>query len=153
MRSKGIIVAIIVFVSIPFIFTCSEEKTASIEGNEDIVAVLQKIPQCYENPDTAMQIYADDAMLKRQDPTTGKMVELSGPMAIGEYRKERGKAYRSVGISISSIEEEDDKAHVEYSIITQLIKGEPLEWKLRCSADMVKQGQTWKIQKETVQAF
>jgi hypothetical protein len=40
MRSRGIIATIIVFVSIPFIFTCSEEKTASIEGHEDIVAVL-----------------------------------------------------------------------------------------------------------------
>jgi hypothetical protein len=123
------------------------------EIDKDIVTVLQKIPQCYDNPNTAMEIYADDAMLKRQDPTTGKMVEHSGPMEIGEYRKERGKAYRSIRISISSIEEESDKAHVEYSIITQLVKGEPLEWKLSCSADMVKQGQTWKIKKETVQAF
>ena len=44
---------------------------------------LQKLPNCYENPKTVMEIYAEDAVLNRQDSTTGqwnefKKVWLSG---------------------------------------------------------------------------
>ncbi len=44
---------------------------------------LQKLPDCYENPKTVMEIYAEDAVLNRQDSTTGqwnefKKVWLSG---------------------------------------------------------------------------
>jgi len=152
MKRIRIIAAMMVFVGMALISACGEEKTTSLEGHEDIVAVLQKIPQCYDNPKTAMEIYADDAILMRQDPATGQMLKLTGPKEIGEYRGERGKNYGEVRVSISSIEEEADKAHVEYSIIVQLGRGEPVDYSLSCSAEMVKKGQTWKIKKEITKA-
>ena len=47
MRLVRIIATMMVFASMVFIASCGEEKTASLEGHEDIVAVIQKIPQCY----------------------------------------------------------------------------------------------------------
>ena len=153
MRLRRLIAAIMVLAGMVLISACGDSKTTSLEGHEDIVAVLQKIPQCYDNPETATEIYADDAILMRQDSVSGTMVELTGPKEIGEYRKEKGKTLRVTGVSISSIEGEADKAHVEYSIITQNVKGEPFDYKLTCSAEMVKEGQAWKIKKEITKSF
>lgn len=44
MKVMGIIAAIFVSVGMSLILACSEEKTASIVGHEDIVAVIQKLP-------------------------------------------------------------------------------------------------------------
>ncbi len=152
MKVIRIIATILVSVGMALILACSEEKTASLEGNEDIAAVIQKIPEIYDNPETAMEIYTDDAILKRQDSTTGYWAEFTGPKEIGEYKKEKGKAYRKVGLSISSIKKEADTALVEYSLIIQLVKGEPFDYKKRCSAEMVKMGQTWKIKMDRVES-
>ena len=152
MRLARIIVAMMVFLGMAFIPSCGEKKTGSLEGNEDIAAVIQKITQCYENPEVAVEIYTDDAVLKRQDPTSLKMIELTGPKEIGEYRKERGKSFHATGVSISSIKKEATTAHVEYVIITRHIQRE-LDWELRSFAEMVKEGQTWKIKEEITKAF
>lgn len=153
MRLIWLIAAMIVLAGMILISACGDSKTTSLEGHEEIVAVLQKIPQCYDNPETATEIYADDAILMRQDSPTGLVVELTGPKEIGEYRKEKGKSLRVTGVSISSIEEQADKAHVEYSIIHQNVRGQPFHHKLTCCAEMAKEGQTWKIKKETTKAF
>jgi hypothetical protein len=150
MRSRGIIATIIVFVSIPFIFTCSEEKTASIEGHEDIVAVLQKLPECYENPKTIMEIYAEDAVLKRQDRRTGLWNEFKGLKEIGDYKKEKGKGIHEITLSIHSIKKEADKAQVEYNLIIQVAEDHFFYYEQRCSAEMVKKGQAWKIKENRV---
>ncbi len=147
MKVIGIIATILVSVGMALILACSEEKTASLEGNEDIIAVLQKIPECRNNAETPMEIYTDDAILMCQDLTTHKMVELIGPKEIGSYRRERGKRGSIIRVSISSIVREADTAHVKFKITEQ---GQ-FEWDYSCSAEMVKKGQTWRIKKETVQ--
>jgi len=152
MRLVRIIAAMMVFLGMAFIAACGEEETSSLEGNEDIAAVIQKITQCYENPEVAVEIYTNDAVLKRQDPTSLKMIELTGPKEIEEYRKERGKSFYATGVSISSIKTEATTAHVEYVIITRHIQ-RYLEWQLRSSAEMVKEGQMWKIKVERTKAF
>jgi hypothetical protein len=72
----------------------------------------------YDNPEVAVEIYTDDAVLRRQDPGSGKTVELADPKEIVEYRKERGKSFHATGVFISSIKKEATAAHVEYVIIT-----------------------------------
>ncbi len=67
MKVIRVIGIILVSVSMAFILACGEQKTASLEGNEDIVAVIQKLPECYNNPITAMEIYSDDAVLMDKD--------------------------------------------------------------------------------------
>jgi len=147
MKVIRIIATILVSVGMAFILACGDEKTASIKGNEDIVAVLQKIPECSNNAETPMEIYTDNAILKYQDLTTGKMVELIGPKAIGSYRRERGKRTSISRVSISSIVREADTAHVKFKITE---RGK-LDWDYSCSAELVKEGQTWRIKKETVE--
>jgi hypothetical protein len=151
MKVIRIIATILVFVSMAFILACGEEKTASLKGNEAIAAVIQKIPEIYDNPETAMEIYTANAILKRQDSKPGYWEEFTGPKAIGEYKKEKGKSYRKVELSISSIKKEGDKALVEYNLITPVVKGEPWDYKHSCSAEMVKIGQTWKIKMDRVE--
>jgi hypothetical protein len=145
------IAIILVSLGMAFILACSEEKTASFEGNEDIVAVIQKLPEIYDNPETAMEIYTDDAILKRQDSTTGYWAEFTGPKAIGEYKKEKGKTIRKISLSIRSINRKADKAQVEYSFIRQGTEGKSFDYEQRCSAEMVKLGQKWKIKMDKVE--
>jgi hypothetical protein len=150
MKVIRIIATILVSVSMAFILACSEEKTASLEGNEDIAAVIQKLPEIYDNPETAMEIYTDDAILKRQDSTTGYWAEFTGPKAIGDYKKEKGKTIRKITLSIRSIKREADKAHVEYTFITKGVEGKSMDWEKKCSAELVKKGPTWKIKMDRV---
>jgi len=145
------IATFIVFLSMAFILTCGEEKTTSLEGNEDIVAVLEKIPECMDNSETAMEIYTDDAILMFQDPTTMDMVKLIGPKEIGLYRRETGKDRSIIRVSINNIVREADTAHVKFKVTIQYSQNPGLEWDLNCSAEMVKEGQTWRIKKETVE--
>ena len=66
------IAIILVSLGMAFILACSEEKTASLEGNEDIVAVLEKIPECMDNAEIAMEIYTNDAIFMYEDPSGGR---------------------------------------------------------------------------------
>ena len=56
----------------------------------------------------------------------------------------KGENYRYVKLDISDIKEEADIAHVEY-LITSQDRRSSVEYKLTCSAEMVKQGQAWKL--------
>ena len=49
MKGIRIIAIILVSLGMASIFACGEKKTASLEGNEDIVAVLQKVPESLDN--------------------------------------------------------------------------------------------------------
>ena len=49
MKVIRIIATILVSVSMALILACGEKKTASLEGNEDIAAVLQQLPECLDN--------------------------------------------------------------------------------------------------------
>ena len=69
-----------------FILACSEQKTASLEGHEDIAAVIQKLPEIYDKPETAMGIYTDDALLVVETHKKGP-VKLTGSKEIGDYIK------------------------------------------------------------------
>jgi hypothetical protein len=147
MKMIRIIATILVSVSMAFIFACSEEKTASLEGNEDIAAVLQKLPECLNNLEIINEIYTDDALLKYQDRHTGKMNELSGSKAIGKVRKEIGINESWTKVSINKIDRKADIAHVNYKITTDN-RGNVVVF--NGSGGMVKQGQTWKIKEETI---
>jgi hypothetical protein len=150
MKVIRIITTILVSVSMAFILACSEEKTASLEGNEDIAAVLQKLPECWDNPEIIKEIYTDDAILKEEEGWTGRMVELRGLKQIENWGKERGKVWRRTGLTISSIEKEADTAHVKYQIDYQAVATEAEFGALKCSAEMQKLGPTWKINQEIV---
>ena len=150
MKVIRIIAFILVSVSMAFILACSEEKTASFKGHEDIVAVLQKLPECIDKPEVNREIYADNAILKQEDRQTGHMIELRGLNEIENWRKDRGKILRRTGLSISSIEKEADTAHVKYQIDYEAVATEAEFGVLKCSAEMLKIGPTWKIKKEIV---
>ena len=51
MRLIRIIATILISMGMALIIACSEEKTASPEGHEDIVAVLQKLLECIDKPE------------------------------------------------------------------------------------------------------
>ena len=144
MKVIKIIATILVSVSMSVIMACSEQKTASLEGNEDIAAVIQKLPECYDNPNTAMEIYTDDAILIVETHTMGP-VKLTGSKEIGDYKKERGKSLVVSKVTIHSIKKEADKAHVEYSFFIPGVEGKSFDITIEGSAEMVKKGQTWKI--------
>jgi len=144
MKVIRIIATILVSVSMAFILACSEEKTASLEGHEDKVAVLQKLVDCLDTPETTKEIFAENAVLKWQDHETSQWREQKGVKEIQKYYKERGENYRYVKLAISDIKEEADNAHVEYQITAQDRRSN-VEYKANCSAEMVKQGQAWKI--------
>ncbi len=149
MKVIGIIATILVSVSMALILACSEEKTASLEGNEDIAAVIQKLPECYDNPNTAMEIYTDDAILiveAHKGP-----VKLTGSKEIGDYKKERGKSLVVSKVTINSIKKEADKAHVEYSFFRPGVEGKSFDFTYEGSAEMVKKGQTWKIKSDRLE--
>ena len=150
MRLKGIIVTMMIFLSMAFISACSEEKAASLEGNEDIAAVLQKLPECLDKPEVNREIYADNAILKQEDGWTGHMLEFRGLEEIENWRKERGKNWRRTGLSISSIEKKADAAHVKYQIELIAVATEAELGTLSCSAKMIKIGPTWKIKEELI---
>ena len=150
MKVIRIIATILVSVGMALILACSEEKTASLEGNEDIAAVLQKLPEIYAKPEVNREIYADNAILKQEDGWTGHMLEFRGLEEIENWRKERGKDWRRTGLSISSIEKEADTAHVEYQIELENVTTEAEFYTLSCTAEMLKVGPTWKIKEEIV---
>jgi hypothetical protein len=150
MKVIRITATILVSVSMAFVLACSEQKTASLEGNEDIAAVLQKLPECLDKPEVNREIYADNATLTQEDGWTGHMVELRGLEQIENYRKDRGKVWRRTGLTISSIEKEADTAHVKYQIDYEAVATEAEFGVLKCSAEMLKIGPTWKIKKEIV---
>ncbi len=152
MKLIRIIAIILVSVSMAFILACGEQKTASLEGNEDIAAVIQRLPECYENPKTVMEIYAEDAVFRVQDLTTGKWNEFKGLKEIEDYKKERGKniRFRKVSLSIRSIKKEADKAHVEYNFIGKGVEGKSFDYEWHCSAELVKMGAKWKIKMDKV---
>jgi len=145
MKVIKIISTILVFVGMALFLACSEEKTASLEGNEDIVAVLQKLPECLNNPEVAKEIYTDNAVLKHQDRHTVDMNEYVGSEKIGKIKKEMGTNISWTKVSISKIDREADIAHVAYRVTTDDRGNENI---FNGSAEMVKQGQTWKIKEE-----
>lgn len=142
-----IIATILVSVSMAFIFACSEQKTASLEGHEDIVADLQKLLKCLDNPETTQEIYSENAVLKWQDRETGQMNEQKGLNEIENYYKEVGENYRFVKLSINDVKEDANNARVEYQITT-LERKTSFESGFNSSVEMVKLGQAWKIKEE-----
>ncbi len=150
MKVIRIIATILISVSIAFILACGEQKTASLEGHEDIVAVLQKLSECLDKPEVNREIYADNAILKQEDSQTGQMIELRGLEEIGNWRKDRGKLWRRTGLSISSIEKKADIAHVKYYIDIEGVHTDVESNGLSCSAEMLKIGPTWKIKEEII---
>ena len=150
MKVIRIITAIIVFVSMAFILACSEKKTASLKGHEDIAAVLQKLSECLDKPEVNREIYTDNAILKQEDGMTGRMLEFKGLEEIENWRKERGKNWRRTGLSISSIEKEADTAHIKYRIYFQGVHSDAEFSVLSCSAEMLKIGPAWKIKEEII---
>lgn len=153
MKVIRIIAIIFVSVSMAFVLACGEEKTASLEGNEDIVTVLQKLPECLHNPEITKEIYTDDAVLNQGDGWTGRMIELRGMNEIENWRKNKSEIWRHTGLTISSIEKGADTAHVKYQIDYEAVKTEAEFGLLSCSADMIKIGPTWKIKEEMVKDF
>ena len=150
MKVIRIIAIILVSVSVVFILACGEQKTASLEGNEDIVAVLQKLPECLDNPEIVKEIYTDDAILKQEDGWTGIMIEMRGLKEIENWRKDKSKIWRHTGLTISSIEKGADTAHVKYQIDWEAVATEAEFGLLNCSAEMEKIGPKWKIKEEMI---
>ena len=147
MRPREIVVAMMILVSMGLILACSEEKTASLEGNEDIVAVLQKLPECLNNPEVTMEIYTNNAFLKYHDRHSMSMKELTGSKEIAKLRKQLGANISWTNVSIDRIDRKADTAHVEYRVTTD---NRGVEFIFNGSAEMVKQGQTWKIKEEII---
>lgn len=152
MKVIRIIASILISVSMAFILACSEEKAVSHKGNEDIVAVLQKLPDCLDNPEANRTLYVDNAILKQEDGWTGRMIELQGLKEIENWRKDRGKIWRRTGLYISSIEKQADTARVKYEIGVEALATEAEFGVLSCSAEMLKIGPTWKIKKEIIKS-
>ena len=144
MRSIRMIVIMMVFASMLCITVCGEKKTASLEGNEDIAAVLQQLPECLDNIAIAKAIYTDNAILHYQNIETGEKNALTGSKEIENYLKDIGKQRCWTNVSIQDIKKEADTAHVVYQITSQGRK-DTIENTLYCSAEMVQQGQMWKI--------
>ena len=149
MRLVRINITMIVFASMVCIAACGEKEKTSIEGNEDIAAVLQKLPECLDNIGTAKAIYTETAVYHYVDGYTGQMKTLTGLREIGNHLKEKGKTTCLINVSIQDIKKEADTAHVVYQITSQERKT-TLEYTLDCSAEMIKQGQAWKIKEERV---
>ena len=150
MKVIRIIATMMVIVGMAFISACSEEKTASLKGHEDIAAVLQKLSECLDKPEVNREIYADNAILKQEDGQTGRMLEFKGLKEIENWRKERSKHWRRTGLSISRIEKEADIAHVKYKINFHAVHSDAEFSVLSCSAEMLKIGPAWKIKEEII---
>jgi hypothetical protein len=142
MKVMGIIAAILVSVGMSLILACSEEKTASIVGHEDIVAVIQKVPQCRENPSIVHEIYAEDALVKDVD-FRGDVRNYKGLKEIENYYREISKNCSAIEMSIESIEKEADIAHVKYRY--KIDCGTAQVYKKSDSAETRKKGETWEI--------
>jgi hypothetical protein len=150
MKVIRIITTILVSVGMALVFACSEEKTASLEGHDDIVAVLQKLHECLDKPEVNREIYADNAILKQEDGWTGHLVEIKGLKEIENWRKDRSKVWRRTGLSISSIDKKADTANVKYQMDIVAVKTDAEFAVLDCSAKMSKVGSAWKIMEEIV---
>ena len=149
MKVIRIIAAIIVLrIRCPYDFR-RPEKTASIEGNEDIVAVLQKLPQCLKTPDTVNEIYTTDAISIRITHSMD-LSEHKGLQEIRNLKRDYGKNFLWKNLSIKSIEKEADIAHVVYQFTSESVITDAEVYTLKCSAEMVKDGQKWKLKKEKV---
>ena len=72
---------------------------------------------------------------------------LTGSKEITHYLMERGKQKYWINLSIQDIKREADTAHVVFQITSRERKS-PLEYIINCSAEMVKQGQMWKVKEE-----
>jgi len=149
MRSIRMITIMMVFASMVCITACGEKKTASLEGNEDIAAVLEQLPECLDNIAIAKAIYTENAILHYQDFETGQVNALTGSKEIGDYLQEKGKKVCWIKVSIQDIKKEADTAHVVYQITGQEHKV-PVDYTLNCSAEMVNQGQMWKIKEQRI---
>jgi hypothetical protein len=153
MRLREIVAAMMILVSMGLILACSEEKIASLEGHEDIVAVLQKLPRCVEKPDPVCvnEIYVHDATLIHNSALTGHMDKtMTGLKEIEDWKVAQGTNYRWKDLSISSIEKGTDTANVQYSFMVETSRGAQMDAKFKCSAKLVKQGQKWKIKEEII---
>ena len=153
MRLREIVVAMMILVSMGLILACSEEKTASLEGNEDILAVLQKLPPCVEKPDSdcVNEIYVPDATLIQNSAITGYMdKKMTGLKEIEDWKIAQGTSYRWKDLSVSSIDKKTDTANIKYSFAIETARGEQMDWRFDCSAKLVKQGQKWKIKEEII---
>jgi hypothetical protein len=118
MKVIRIITTILVSVGMALVFACSEEKTASLEGHDDIVAVLQKLPECLDKPEVNREIYADNAILKQEDGWTGHLVEIKGLKEIENWRKDRSKVWRRDCSAKMS------KVGSAWKIMEEIVKGE-----------------------------
>ena len=147
MRSIRMITIMMVLACMMCITACGEKKTASLEGNEDIAAVLQQLLECLDNPTIAKAIYTENATLHYQDIQTAQVKELTGSKEIGHYLMELGKDRCWDKVSIQDIKKEADTAHVVF-LINSRDRKSPIENTLNCSAEMVKQGKMWKIKEE-----
>jgi len=143
------ITIMMVFASMVCIAACGEKETASLEGNENIAAVLQQLPECLDNQATTKAIYTETAVYHYQDGETGQVKTLTGLKEICNHLKERGKTQCLINVSIQDIKKEADTAHVVYQITSQ-DRRSTLEYLLDCSAEMVKQDQVWKIKEERI---
>ena len=152
MKVTRIIATTLVSMSMALFLGCGEQKTASLEGHEDKVAVLQKLVDCLDTPETAAEIYAEDAVLKWQDYDTAQWREQKGLNEIQKYYKDKGIDNRYVKLDISDIKEDAKGAHVEYQITLQ-DRGSGIELKSKCSAEMVNQGQGWKVKNAISKRF
>ena len=118
MKMMRIVTAILVIMGTALILACGQKKAVSIEGHEDIVAVLQKIPQSLEDPSIVHEIYTENAISNSQNPDGG-ITRATGVKEIEKRRLESGKHWRMIELSIDNIEKEADIAHVTYSYIVQ----------------------------------
>lgn len=152
MKVTRIVAITLVSMSMALFLACGEKKTASLEGHEDKVAVLQKLVDCLDTPETAVEIYAEDAVLKWQDYDTAQWREQKGLKEIQKYYKDKGIDNHYVKLDISDIKEDAKSAHVEYQITLQ-DRGSGIELKSKCSAEMVNQGQGWKVKNAISKRF
>lgn len=150
MKVIRIITAIIVFVSMALILACSEEKTASLEGHEDIVAVLQKLPQCLFNPTSLNEIFLEDAVLICIHHSTHKTV-YKGIKEIGTFHKDAGKDWHNLKTIPKRINVVNGQAEVDYAVSFDV--GEPGQqspWTCKGTAKMVKKGSNWMIKEANI---
>lgn len=144
------ITVIIIFVSMALISACSEEKTASIEGHEDIVAVLQKLPQCLFSPASLNEIFLEDAVLNCIHHSTHKTV-YKGIKEISTFHKDAGSDWHNLKTIPKKIKAVNGQAQVDYDVSYDLGNpGQQSPWTCKGTAKMVKKGSNWMIEEVTI---